>query len=485
MIRIGLRSPVVARFYQGLSKLRHMCGRDAGAFHGTRLVTQHGVLPLLGLGLLMVSTAGALTPNQFTWSQNGHYWLKNGAPFITIGYNRYDVWNPSDPANEGLTTTQYVQRMSQYGVNVIRVWAEQGDPVYSPNFWLEDPAGTYDSSQISRLDELFNAADQYGVYVEICPWDTWNIKNNFQDFPYNTANGGMISSPAAMITNPTARQYIKNKIQFIYGRWGAHPSFFLWTFNEINTLDTNNTDQLNFAQDIGNYIKSIDPYHPFTISYTGSGQGYVPLEQLSQIGGSDIHFYGAISGTGSVAKEYNTAINIKYLDCCGKPLLLTEWGDTTKYNQIDIVNATNWGAIPIGLSGNGMIWTDQSKWGPVTIADLQLMHNLSNFTASINWSTFMDSDNANSSVSTSSHGVAPYACKDATQAIVLLVASVGNSTATTLTVNGLQASHSYTIDIWQTYNYGKYGSVIASTNSSGQLIWNSPNIATMQALYIH
>src|SRR6266852_3515197 len=96
----------------------------------------------LAVLLLAVRSAQA-APNTFTHSSNGHYWLKNGVPFITVGFNRYDVWNASDPANDGLTTTQYVQRMASYGVNVIRVWAEQGDQNTTGDYYLEYPAGTY------------------------------------------------------------------------------------------------------------------------------------------------------------------------------------------------------------------------------------------------------------------------------------------------------------------------------------------------------
>jgi hypothetical protein len=103
--------------------------------------------PLALLCLTLSFFAGApnafAAPSVFTASANKHYWLKDGAPFIPIGFNRYDVWNPTDPANDGLSVTAYVQRMAQNGVNVIRIWAEQGDQNASGDFWLEYPAGVY------------------------------------------------------------------------------------------------------------------------------------------------------------------------------------------------------------------------------------------------------------------------------------------------------------------------------------------------------
>src|SRR5438874_294905 len=150
----------------------------------------------LGAALSFLSmTASAFSaPNTFTASTNKHYWLMNGMPFVTVGYNRYDVWNASDPANDGLTPTQYVQRIAQNGGNLIRVWAEQGDQNANGDFYLEYPAGTYREAQALRLDELFNAADTYGAYVEICSWDTYNVKHNFAAFADNSSHGAPIST---------------------------------------------------------------------------------------------------------------------------------------------------------------------------------------------------------------------------------------------------------------------------------------------------
>ena len=416
-----------------------------------------------------------------------HYWLNNGTPFVTIGYNRYDVWNSSDPANDGLTATQYVQRIGQNGGNVIRVWAEQGDQNPTGDFYLEYPAGTYREVQALRLDELFNAADTYGVYVEICPWDTYNVKNNFAAFAYNSSNGGPINTAAQMISSAAARPFIKNKIQYMYNRWGSHPSFFMWTFNEINLLDNNGSDQLNFATDIGNFIHSIDPYHPFTVSYTGSGAGYAPLEQLSQIDAADVHFYGGIDGTAAPAKENETAVvrDGGYLNF-GKPLVLTEWGLARNANTDNLVNGVLWGGIGIGSSGAGLVWTDRYTYGSFTASQLLIMKNLSNFTATVNWAGFMNNHHASTTeVTDSSRTIDTFACLNQTQVIALVVApSVGSSTATTLTINGLTPG-TYTVDYWQTYAGGKFSTITASTDAGGKLVLNTPAIPSIAAVYVH
>ncbi|RYG18022.1 hypothetical protein EON82_23130, partial [bacterium] len=222
---------------------------------------------------LMASLTAQAVPSVFTVSSNKHYWLKDGVPFIPIGHSRYDVWNPNDTANDGLSIAAYVQRMAQNGCNVIRVWAEQGDQNTTGDLWLEYPSGTYRATQATRLDELFNACDAAGVYVMICPWDTYNVKNLFSASAFNKANGGPCATAAEVITNPAARTMIKNKLQYMVNRWGSHKSLFLWTFNEIDILNTSSAAQVDFARDIGSFLKSIDPNHPFTVSFTGSGAG--------------------------------------------------------------------------------------------------------------------------------------------------------------------------------------------------------------------
>jgi len=436
---------------------------------------------------LLSAPATSAAPSTFTASANKHYWLKDGAPFITIGYNRYDVWNPNDPANDGLSVTAYVQRMAQNGANVIRLWAEQGDQNASGDFWLEYPAGVYRPTQAARLDELFNACDAFGVYVEICPWDTWNIKNNWAAHAYNSANGGPCNTPAEVITNPSARTLVKSKIQYIYNRWGSRPSFFLWTFNEIDILNTNSAAQQDFARDIGAFVKSIDPHHPFTVSFTGSGAGNTAVIQLPEVSAADIHFYGAISGTAGVAKERETAVvrDGGYMNF-GKPLVLSEWGVTRNANSDDLVNALAWGGIAIGTSGAGMVWTDRYTYGAITPNQLAILKALRAFTNTVNWPAFMDNHHAGSTeVTDTASGVNTFACLNKTQAVVLLAHNrVGSSTATTVTVNGLNPG-TYTVDIWRTYTGGKHSTVTATTNAQGQLVVSAPAIPTMQALYVH
>ena len=453
-----------------------------------RLVVRRLVSMLcVTLCALLCATPAPAAPSTFNVSANKHYWLKDGVPFITIGFNRYDVWNPTDTANDGLSVTAYVQRMAQNGANVIRVWAEQGDQNASGDYWLEYPAGVYRPTQAARLDELFDACDAYGVYVEICPWDTYNIKNNWAAHAYNSANGGPCNTAAEVVTSANARALVKSKIQYIYNRWGAHPSFFLWTFNEIDILNTNSAAQQGFAQDVGNFIKSVDPYHPFTVSYTGSGAGNPAVEQLAAIGAADIHFYGAISGTGGVAKENETAVTRDggYMNF-GKPLVLSEWGQTRNANSDDLVNALAWGGVGIGASGAGMVWTDKYTYGGITAGHLSTLKNLRAFTNTINWPAFMDNHHASATeVTDAASAVNTYACLNKTQAVVLLAHNrVGSSTATTVTVNGLNAG-TYTVDIWRTYAGGKYGTVTATTNTQGQLVISAPAIPTMQALYVH
>jgi mannan endo-1,4-beta-mannosidase len=446
-----------------------------------------GRLLSLSCLLLLAFSYAPAAPSTFTVSANKHYWLKDGVPFVTVGFNRYDVWNPTDAANDGLTVTQYVQRMAQNGANVIRVWAEQGDQNASGDYWLEYPAGVYRPAQAARLDELFDACDAYGVYVMICPWDTYNVKNNWAAHAYNAANGGPCATAAEVITDPNARARVKSKIQYMYNRWGSRRSFFLWTFNEIDILNTNSAAQQDFARDVGAYIKSIDPYHPFTVSFTGTGAGNPSVVQLPEVSAADIHFYGAITGTGGAAKERETATlrDGGYMNF-GKPLVLSEWGVTRQANSDDVVNALAWGGVAIGTGGAGMVWTDKYTYGGIKASHLAILKSLRDFTATVDWPAFMDNHHAGASeVTDTASAVNTFACLNRTQAVVLLVHNrVGSSTATAVTVSGLNPG-TYTVDVWRTYAGGKHSTLTAATNAQGQLVISAPAIPTMQALYVH
>ena len=250
-------------------------------------------------------------------------------------------------------------------------------------------------------------------------------------------------------------------------------------------LDTSSTDQQAFANDVGAYINSIDPYHPFSISWTGSGAGDPTVCGLSTDNAADIHFYGTISGTAAVAKENETAVTRDggYLNH-NKPLVLSEWGKTTTLNSDDLVNAVMWGGIGIGAAGTGLVWTDKYQYGSFTTSQYAIANNLHNFVNSVNWAGFMDNHHASTTEVTSSvRGVSAFGCLDATKAIVLLVASAGSSTACTLTVNGM-TNGTYTADIWNTYAGGKYTSVPV-TCTGGKITLATPALTSIQAIYIH
>jgi hypothetical protein len=209
--------------------------------------------------------------------------------------------------------------------------------------------------------------------------------------------------------------------------------------------------------------------------------------RLPEVAAADIHFYGAISGSGGVAKENETATirDGGYMNF-GKPLVLSEWGVARKANTDDLVNALAWGGVAIGTSGAGMVWTDRYTYGAITPSQLSILASLRSFTDTVDWAGFMDNRRASTSeVTDTASAVTPYACLNRSQAIVLLVHSrVNSSTATTVTVTGLDPG-TYTVDIWRTYAGGEYGSVTATTNAQGKLVINAPAIPTMQTLYIH
>ena len=196
--------------------------------------------------------------------------------------------------------------------------------------------------------------------------------------------------------------------------------------------------------------------------------GNPEVVKLAAVGAADIHFYGAISGTGGVAKENETATirDGGYLNF-GKPLVLSKWGVNRSANTDD------------------MVWTDRYTYGGFTDSHRAILLNLSRFVASVDWPGFGDNHAASGAeITDNSTAVKVYGCLNASNAIVLLVHSrVGGSTACTVTVSGLQPG-TYTVDIWRTYNGGQHSTVTATTNGQGKLVLSVPAIPTMQCLYI-
>jgi hypothetical protein len=144
------------------------------------------------------------------------------------------------------------KNLGDNGGNFARTVFYQGDNMDSPDGYdggqeIEwEKLGDYQSRQhcMFVLDEVFDIAEQKGIFIMLTP----NIQNEFEDKwqwnPYRTLSAKNSNNPLKptnvgwpedFLTNATAKDYYKRKLRYIHARWGYGPHLGAYELvSEIN-----------------------------------------------------------------------------------------------------------------------------------------------------------------------------------------------------------------------------------------------------------
>ena len=123
-------------------------------------------------------------------------------------------------------------------------------------------------------DAIVAAADQAGIHLQMTlqhhgqysSTNGSNVNPNWEDNPYNTANGGFLSNATNFFTDSTARSLTKRKLRYIVARWGYSPSIMaLELFNEVQFTDAAYANQWTnieaWHNEMASFLRSQDTYH--------------------------------------------------------------------------------------------------------------------------------------------------------------------------------------------------------------------------------
>ncbi len=122
----------------------------------------------------------------------------------------------------------------------------------------------------SNWDAIVSAADQAGIHFQMTLQHhgqySSTVDPNWPQNPWNTANGGFLSSATNFFTDATARDLTKRKYHYIIARWGYSPAIMAFElFNEVQYTDAGQDGQWNNIQawhdEMAMFIKTNDPYH--------------------------------------------------------------------------------------------------------------------------------------------------------------------------------------------------------------------------------
>ena len=145
--------------------------------------------------------------------------------------------------------------------------------------------GTYSLPAAQKWDAIVSAAEQSGIFFQItlqhhgqyASVPGSNVNPNWEQNPYNTANGGFLADATQFFTNAQAKALTKRKYRYIIARWGCSPAIMGWElFNEVQFTDAAYANQwTNIAawhDEMAQFIRSQDSYQHLITTSSELGQ---------------------------------------------------------------------------------------------------------------------------------------------------------------------------------------------------------------------
>ena len=306
--------------------------------------------------------------------QNPRYMaFDDGSFYFPIGLNL--GW--SNQPNLGVLKDyeRWLDRLSQNGGNIGRVWMSAwAFGIEWNDTGLGDYAGRM--KQAWLLDQVFKLAEQRGVYIMLTLLNhgafSTSVNPEWNDNPYNTANGGPLKEPRLFVRNKQARELFKRRVRYIAARWGYSPNLLAWEWwNEVSWTPIDNSSLKPWVAEMTAYIQQYDPnHHLVSLSYAGAG-GATALWKMPELSFVQLHDYSG-NDPAKLLPLQNQVMSLKYPD---KPFLLAEDGlsgdGASALPSRDVIQFHNglWAAPFSGMSSTAMYWwwdtlvDPQNLWG--------------------------------------------------------------------------------------------------------------------------
>jgi len=288
---------------------------------------------------------------QYLSFDNGDFYLPMGQNVGWAddkGSYRYNTW---------------MNAMADAGENWMRIWCTH----FSNGQLLEWNAnhytgwyhglGRYSQQAAWKWDYMVNLAEDLGLYIQMVTQHhgqfSQSTNPNWDENPFNQANGGFLSSGDQFFSDDSARQFYKKKMRYTIARWGYSTAILAWElWNEVQFTDNYTTNYPVVAQwhgEMADYIHSIDPWlHLVTTSARDEDSLIWSLPGLDV---TQNHYYGsgvilAIQSRHLKMAQYN------------KPNIIGEFGDDWQTGGGDVTGTSIhhgiWAATMVG--GGAMPW---------------------------------------------------------------------------------------------------------------------------------
>jgi mannan endo-1,4-beta-mannosidase len=377
-----------------------------------------------------------------------YFVTEGGEAWTPIGHNDAITW----PDLAGLfrrrdlaAVERHLWSLKAQGVTCIRLMLEycQGEHRY-----FEKPAGRFVPNMVQLWDDLFALLEKVGLYVLLTPFDTFFTWIRFRHHPYNRRNGGPCSSRRTLLTCPATRAAIKARLAFATDRWGSSPALFAWDlWNEMHPAqgDDDLSAIASFIDDVGPWLRArelerhgrahlqtVSIFGPELIKHPDLGE---PIFRHPALDFANTHLYESrtidnpndtVAPALAVGRLMRAAVQEASDQ---RPVFDSEHGPIHAFKDKKRVlpeafdneyfRHIQWAHLASGGAGGGMRWPNRC---PHVLTPGMRRHQraLADFLPHIDWAKFRRR-NLTEEVILSEPGVVPFACGDASQAIVWLL----------------------------------------------------------------
>jgi uncharacterized protein DUF5060 len=200
-------------------------------------------------------------------SNSNRFVLDNGRRHFPAGHNvawsstsanALDIFPKMGPAHENWSRVWMTHFFEGQGLGLNLDWPKVGGTF-----------GQLSLANASNWDAIVTAAERNDIYFQMVlqhhgQYST-SVDANWNQNPWNTANGGFLTNATQFFTNSMAKTLTKRKYRYIIARWGYSPSIMAWElFNEVQFTDAAQSGQWSIVgawhDELALFLKAQDVY---------------------------------------------------------------------------------------------------------------------------------------------------------------------------------------------------------------------------------
>jgi hypothetical protein len=222
------------------------------------------------------------------------------------------------------------------------------------------------------LDRYLDLAERHGVRVVLSIFnhgqgrDGSKPEEDFPHHPWRHANGGWLSQPSQLFTDPRALLGQRDLFRYLAARWGDSPAVLAWKlWAEVDLTHASRDEKADWHVKAAELFDRHDPWrHPVTTHWCGTWTNAYP--EIAQQPGIDLLTIDAYHDGRQIladllAQSTREAKRTAYgLARYGKPVLVTEYGGSASAcpePQLAAELATaGWAGLVHGHAGAPMMW---------------------------------------------------------------------------------------------------------------------------------